>query len=111
MKSFPFPSLVKARTSRVPSIHAPNRHCREHPCKYIQKAQPPASCGRSQRAGGIMEYYMFCLCSYSFHNGSSCQFFGKPIAFVIVWDLSLSSIMISSLKSLFGQMLCSRYAK
>ena len=96
---------------RFHSLAVNDRHCREHPCKYIQKAQPPASCGRSQRAGGIMEYYMFCLWGYSFHNGSSCQFFGKPIAFVIVWDLSQSKAMISSLKSLFGQMLCSRYAK
>ena len=28
-----------------------------------------------------------CLWGYSCHSGSSCQFAGKPIAFVIVWDL------------------------
>ena len=48
----------RAKMSAMPHD---DRHCREHPCKYIQKAQPPASCGCSQRTGGIMEYYMFSL--------------------------------------------------
>ena len=75
------------------------------------KRKPPASCGCSQRAGGIMEYYMFCLWGYSFHNGSSCQFAGKPLALIIVWGLSRSNAMTFSLKLLFGWMLCSKYAK
>ena len=33
--------------------------------------------------------YMFSLCGYSFHNGSSCQFVGKPIVFRIICQLLL----------------------
>lgn len=50
-----------------------------------------------------MGYYMFNLWSYSFHNGSSCQFVGKPIALMSIIGKSVSNRCRCPFMSLLGE--------